>query len=306
VQPGDDVLVSTFTFAASVNPILYLGARPVLIDADPLTWQMSPDLLSEELDERDREGRPQPKAAVVVDLYGQCADFNPITKVLDANGVELIEDAAEALGASYGGRPAGSFGLGSLLSFNGNKIITTSGGGMVLTDRADIAERCLWLSTQAREPTPHYEHRVVGFNYRLSNLLAAFGRGQLADLDRRLARRREVNERYRLELCDIEGVGFMPEAPYGRSNHWLTCITIDPPGGRRTAEDVRQALEAVDIEARPTWKPMHLQPVFADAEARVDGTSERIFATGLCLPSCGNLSESDQARVIETVRSVLV
>jgi dTDP-4-amino-4,6-dideoxygalactose transaminase len=305
VEPGDDVLVSTFTFAASVYPICYLGARPVLVDADPSTWQISVDLVAAELEERRRAGRPQPRAAVIVDLYGQCADYAALEGLLEDHGVVLVEDAAEALGATYRDRPAGSFGRSAALSFNGNKIITTSGGGMILTDDAAEADRCRRLATQAREPVVHYEHTEIGFNYRLSNLLAAFGRGQLADLDRRVARRRAVSRRYEEELGAVAGVAFMPEAGYGRSNRWLTCLTIDPAVARVTAEDVRLALEREDIEARPTWKPMHLQPVFAGAPARVDGTSDRIFATGLCLPSGSTLTEADQARVIGVVLAVL-
>jgi pyridoxal phosphate-dependent aminotransferase EpsN len=245
-----------------------------------------------------------PKAAVLVDLYGQCVDFDALLPVLAARDVLVVEDAAEALGATYGDRPAGSFGRGAALSFNGNKIITTSGGGALLTDDEHLAGRARKLATQAREPAVHYEHTEIGFNYRLSNLLAAFGRGQLADLDRRVAHRRAVNRRYRAELGDLDGVGFLPEAAYGASNAWLTCMTLDPSCGS-TPEDLRLALEREDIEARPTWKPMHLQPVFAHLPARVDGTAARIFATGLCLPSGSNLTEDDQTRVIGVVRGAL-
>ncbi len=304
VGPGDEVLVSTFTFAATANAVCYLGATPVFIDCDSTTWQMSPVLLAEELDARRRDGRRAPKAAVVVDLYGQSADYDHIIPLLDEHGVGLVEDAAEALGASYKERPAGSFGAAAVVSFNGNKIITTSGGGMVVTDDEHVARRCRHLATQAREPAPHYEHVEVGYNYRLSNLLAAFGRGQLTDLERRVARRREINRRYRESLADIEGVGFMPEADYGLSTWWLTCITLDP-STVVTPEQVRRHLDAHDVEARPTWKPMHLQPVYAEAPARVDGTSDRIFATGLCLPSGSSLGDGDQDRVIHEVRVAL-
>lgn len=303
VGPGDEVLVPTFTFAASANPVTYLGATPVFIDADGATWQVSPDLVAEELAERRRTGRPMPRAAVVVDLYGQCADFDRLGAVLAEHGVPVVEDAAEALGATYRGRPAGSFGVGAVVSFNGNKIITTSGGGMAVTDDAALAARCRHLATQAREPAPHYEHVEVGYNYRLSNLLAAFGRGQLADLDRRVARRQEINRTYREALGDVEGVAFMPEADYGTSTCWLTCITLDR--ARATPEHVRLHLEADEIEARPTWKPMHLQPVFAGAPARVDGTAQRLFETGLCLPSGSSLTEGEQERVVERLRSAL-
>ena len=304
VGPGDEVLVSTFTFAATANPVRYLGATPVFVDADPATWQMSPDLLAAELADRTRTGRPLPKAAVVVDLYGQCADYDRIVPLLDAHGVALVEDAAEALGATYRGRPAGSFGVGAAVSFNGNKIITTSGGGMVVTDDAHLAARCRHLATQAREPVLHYEHTEVGFNYRLSNLLAAFGRGQVADLDRRVARRREINARYRAELGDLAGVALMPEAGYGTPTCWLTCLTVDPTTGVTPADVIRH-LDADEIEARPTWKPMHQQPVYADAPTRLDGTADALFATGLCLPSGSSLTEDEQGRVIAGVRRAL-
>lgn len=296
--------MSTFTFAATANAVRYVGATPVLIDADSATWQMSPDLLAEELAARVQDGRRQPAAAIVVDLYGQCADYERIVPLLAEHGIPLIEDAAEALGATYRGRAAGSFGVAAVVSFNGNKIITTSGGGMLTTDDEHLAQRCRHLSTQAREPAPHYEHIEVGYNYRLSNLLAAFGRGQLADLERRVARRRAINQRYRAALTELPGLAFMPEADYGTSTCWLTCITLDP-GLAVTPDAIRLHLESHDVEARPTWKPMHLQPVFADAPARVDGTSERLFATGLCLPSGSTLSDGDQDRVVGLVQEAL-
>ena len=296
VGDGDDVLVSTFTFAASVNAITYVGARPVLIDSDETSWNLAPELLAEELADRNRP----PTAAIVVDLYGQCADYQRIDPLLAEYEVPLISDAAEALGASSGGRPAGAFGVASVLSFNGNKIITTSGGGMFLTDDGALAGRVRHLATQAREPFPHYEHVEVGYNYRLSNLLAAMGRSQLADLPRRVARRREIFDRYVAALGSLPGVTFMPEAPYGRANRWLTCLTIDADAGF-TPEELRLWLEGDDIESRPTWKPMHLQPVFSNCPARVDGTSERLFRTGLCLPSGSSMSDEDQQRVIDRV-----
>lgn len=304
VSTGDEVLVSTFTFAATANAVRYVGATPVFIDAEAATWQMSPDLLAEELATRRQTGRKLPAAAIVVDLYGQCADYDRIVPLLSEHGIPMIEDAAEALGAVYRGRPAGSFGVAAIVSFNGNKIITTSGGGMLVTDDEHLARRCRHLSTQAREPAPHYEHVEVGYNYRLSNLLAAFGRGQLADLERRVARRREINQRYRAALTDLPGVAFMPEADYGTSTCWLTCITVDPDL-TGTPDVIRMHLENHDIESRPTWKPMHLQPVFVDAPARVDGTSERLFATGLCLPSGSSLSDAEQDRVLGVVQEAL-
>jgi dTDP-4-amino-4,6-dideoxygalactose transaminase len=299
VGRGDDVLVSTFTFAATANAIVYCGARPVFIDSEASTWNLSPDLLEEELAERATDGR-LPKAVLAVDLYGQCADYDRIAPICERYGVPLIEDAAEALGATYHGGRAGSFGAVGIFSFNGNKIVTTSGGGMLVTDDQRLAGRIRHLATQAREPVAHYEHTEIGYNYRLSNLLAALGRAQVADLDERIERRRRINRRYREALADRPGVGFQPVTPGHEPNCWLTCVTFDPAMGT-TPEDVRVALEAVDIEARPTWKPMHRQPVFEGADARIDGTSDEVFKTGLCLPSGSNLSEEQQDRVIETL-----
>jgi len=304
VGPGDDVVISTFTFAATANAVTYCGATPVLVDSEASTWNLSPELLAEELVERAGRGR-LPAAVLVVDLYGQCADYGRLLPLCEEYGLPVIEDAAEALGASYGGRPAGSFGAAAVLSFNGNKIITTSGGGMLVTDEEHLAERTRHLATQARDPGPHYEHTEVGYNYRLSNLLAALGRAQLAGLAQKVERRRALNRRYREALGDLAGVGFQPTGPTQEPNCWLTCITIDPQEARTTPEAVRLALEAQDIEARPTWKPMHLQPVYAEAPRRVDGTSERLFTTGLCLPSGSSLSDVDQDRVIDVVRASL-
>jgi pyridoxal phosphate-dependent aminotransferase EpsN len=304
VGPGDEVLTSTFTFVATANAIRYIGAQPVFIDSEPSTWQMSPDLLGEELAARKASGRALPAAVVVVDLYGQAADYGRIVPILDEYGVPLIEDAAEALGATFGDRPAGSFGAAAVVSFNGNKIISTSGGGMLVTDDEAVAVRARHLATQARQPVAHYEHTEVGFNYRLSNLLAAFGRGQLADLGRRVDRRRAINQRYRTAFAGEAAISFMPEADYGRSTNWLTCIRLDP-SGPATPEEVRLHLEDHDVESRPTWKPMHQQPAYADAPARIDGTSDRIFAEGLCLPSGSTLADREQDRVIDLVRERL-
>jgi dTDP-4-amino-4,6-dideoxygalactose transaminase len=219
--------------------------------------------------------------------------------MLAEHGVLHISDAAESLGATYDGQPAASYGECAALSFNGNKIITTTGGGMLVTDDADVADRVRSLATQAREPAPHYEHVDVGYNSRLSNLLAAFGRAQLADLDRRVARRRAIFDRYVTLLGHLPGVTFMPEDPTGRTNRWLTCLTIDPAVAGYGPIEVREHLETLDIEARPTWKPMHLQPVFRDCPSRLDGTSDRLFEQGLCLPSGSSLTEDDQDRVVE-------
>lgn len=298
VQPGNRVLVSSLTFSATVNAIRYVGADPVFIDSSAASWNMDPDLLEEALDDG-------PYAACLpVDIYGQCADYDRIVPLCDAAGVPIIEDAAEALGASYGGQPAGSFGGVAALSFNGNKIITTSGGGALVTNDADWAERARFLATQARDPAPHYQHTEIGYNYRMSNLLAALGRAQLADLKRRVELRRAHNEFYREALGDLPGVEFMPEASGSRSTFWLTCLTIDPDEAGIDREQVRQHLETLDIEARPAWKPMHLQPVFADCKSYGGEVSARLFENGLCLPSGSSLTDSERDRVIEGFRSM--
>jgi pyridoxal phosphate-dependent aminotransferase EpsN len=295
IGPGDTVVTSTLTFIGSVSGIVNLGATPVFVDCDA-SWNASPELLLEAV---DRYGA---KAVVVVDLYGRCADYPAFEAALAERGVALVEDAAEAVGASVDGRSAGSFGVASAFSFNGNKLITTSGGGACLTNDERLAKRVLHLATQAREPAPYYHHVEVGSNERLSNLLAALGRAQLRTLDDRRARRAAIRERYKAGLDDLPGIGWNPDDDDRfLVNHWLTCLTIDPATGR-TPEDLRLALEAVNIESRPTWKPMHLQPVFDGADAVIDGTSERVFESGLCLPSGGTLTVADQERVIEVLR----
>jgi dTDP-4-amino-4,6-dideoxygalactose transaminase len=299
VQPGDDVLVSTFTFAATANAVSYAGARPCFVDSETASWNMSPELLADELRERAADGR-LPAAVVVVDLYGQCADYDEIVPLCAEYAVPLIEDAAEALGATHAGRPAGTLGDGAIFSFNGNKIITTSGGGAFVSPDPAVADRVRYLSTQARQPAVHYEHTEVGFNYRLSNLLAAMGRAQLARLPELSARRLAINEHYRSELTGLDGLAFMPIAPWGDWNGWLTCVTFDEPAVR---DAVQQALEEERIESRPLWKPMHLQPAFASMPARVDGTSERLFTHGLCLPSGSILTDDQVDRVATIVRA---
>ncbi len=291
------MLVSSFTFAATANAVTYLGARPCFVDSESASWNMSPQLLADELRDRAAVGR-LPAAVVVVDLYGQCADYDAIVPLCAEYGVPLIEDAAEALGATHRGRPAGTLGASGIVSFNGNKIMTTSGGGAFVSPDAAVADRVRYLATQAREPAVHYEHTEVGFNYRLSNLLAAMGRAQLARLPEMSARRLEINERYRGALAEVEGLAFMPVAPWGEWNGWLTCVTFDDPAAR---DAVQAALAAADIESRPLWKPMHLQPVWASAPARVDGTSEWLFAHGLCLPSGSSLTDAQVDRVAAIV-----
>ena len=301
VGRGDEVLVSDFTFVASVNPILYLGATPVFVDSDPGTWMMSPALLAEALADRVRRGRP-PKAVVVVHLYGQCADLDPILDACRAHHVPVLEDAAEALGATYHGRLAGSFGDVSAFSFNGNKIITTTGGGMLASPRADWVEKARFWSTQAREPGTAYHHLEVGYNYRMSNLLAAVGRGQLEVLDERVRQRRGVEARYRAALEDVPGITFMPEAEYGVPTHWLTCLTIDEARFGASRDDVLRVLATDDIEARPLWKPMHQQPLHERWPSYGGEVSSELFERGLCLPSSSSLSLADQHRVVEVVR----
>jgi pyridoxal phosphate-dependent aminotransferase EpsN len=300
VERGDRVFCSSFTFAASANPIVYCGAEPVFIDSDRATWNMDPDLLAEELRRAASESR-LPKAVIAVDLYGQCADYDRLQAVCDEYGVPLIEDAAEALGATYRGRPAGSFGVMGVLSFNGNKIITTSGGGMLLSNDSSVAGRARFLSTQARDAAPHYQHSTIGYNYRMSNLLAAVGRGQLHTLADRVETRRAIFDRYVSELGSLPGIAFMPEASYGRANRWLTCVTVDPEAFGSTRETIRLALEEENIESRPLWKPMHLQPVFAGCRVVGGQVSEDLFEHGLCLPSGSSLTRTDQSRVIDIV-----
>lgn len=300
VGSGDRVLVSTLTFSATVNAIRYVGAEPVFVDSETSTWNLDPLLLARALSEGEYA------ACIVVDIYGQPATYDEITPLLDQAGVILIEDAAEALGASYAGRPAGSFGSLAALSFNGNKVITTSGGGALLTDREDWADRARFLATQARDPAPHYQHTEIGYNYRMSNLLAALGRSQLADLGRRVDVRRRHNRAYVAALADIPGVEFMPEGAGRTSTFWLTCLTLDPEVTGIDREAVRVHLETHDIESRPVWKPMHLQPVFSRYRTYGGGVSERLFENGLCLPSGSSLTDEDRTRVIDAFREAVV
>jgi pyridoxal phosphate-dependent aminotransferase EpsN len=302
VGQGDEVWTSTLTFAATANVITYVGAKPVFIDVDRASWNLDPRLLADELDNAARHGR-LPKAVMTVDLYGQCADYEPILAACQRHGVLVIEDGAEALGASYEGRPAGTFGQAACFSFNGNKIITTSGGGMFVSPRADWVAKVRSLATQARDPAPHYEHSQIGYNYRLSNLLAAVGRGQLRALPDRVAQRRRNNEFYRQAMADLPGIEFMPHFERGQPNYWLTCITIDPARFGIDREAVRLALEAENIEARPVWKPMHLQPVFAHCRTFGGNVAGGLFRDGLCLPSGSNMTDDDRQRVVRAVRT---
>ncbi|MFN8050217.1 MAG: DegT/DnrJ/EryC1/StrS family aminotransferase [Acidimicrobiales bacterium] len=301
IGPDDEVVVPTLTFAATAFAVTYVGARPVFVDSDRATWNLDPLLLAAFLDERAAAGR-LPAAVVTVDLYGQCADYDGIVAACERHGVPIIEDAAEGLGATWNGRPAGSFGTCGVFSFNGNKIITTSGGGMLVTDDAALAADVRHRATQAREPVAHYEHEVVGYNYRLSNLLAAVGRGQLAGLAGKIAHRRAVSDRYRAELADLPGWSFNPIDPRGTANYWLTVAQIDAAEAAVDHHTLMLGLNAERIETRPAWKPMHLQPVFAGHECVGGAVAEEIFDRGLCLPSGSSLTESDQGRVIEAIR----
>ncbi|MGI9648246.1 MAG: aminotransferase class I/II-fold pyridoxal phosphate-dependent enzyme [Acidimicrobiia bacterium] len=296
VGPGDKVICPTLTFAATANAITYVGAEPVFVDADPASWNLDPTLLESEL------ARRRPAAVITVDLYGQSADHERILKICDRYEIPVIEDAAEALGATYRGRPVGGFGRMGVFSFNGNKIITTSGGGMLVCRDESTAEHIRHLATQARDPAPHYQHSKIGFNYRMSNVLAAIGRAQLEVLDERVAARRRNFDHYVELLGDLPGVGFMPEAATGVSNRWLTCITIDQDALGVGPTELREALEAENIEARPVWKPMHLQPVFAKSRSVGGEIAEGIFQHGLCLPSGSALAAPDRERVCSIIR----
>ena len=302
VRQGDTVLVPSFTFAASANAVMYLGGRPVFLDSTRESWNVDPGLVAEELRRKAKRGK-LPRAVVAVDMYGQCADYEPLMDACDRYGVALIEDAAEALGASYRGRPAGSFGLAGILSFNGNKIMTTGGGGMLVTDDDRVAAQTRHLSTQAREKEEHYEHRRVGYNYRLSNLLAAVGRGQLQRLDGMIVARRETARYYRAALGDLPGISFMPIAGYGLPNWWLTCLLVDEDRFGASRDHILATLRERNIEARPTWKPMHLQPVFRDCAVRGGDVCADLFHRGLCLPSGSALTQQDRERVVEAVRA---
>ena len=304
VNPGDRVLVSTLTFAATANVIRYVGAVPVFVDSDRQSWTMDPEFLAQALEDARTEGRRY-AAVIAVDLYGQCADYERISALCAEHEVPLIEDAAEAVGATYQGRPAGRFGEIAVFSFNGNKIITTSGGGAFLTDRRDWADKARFLATQARDSAPHYEHSELGYNYRLSNLLAAVGRAQLADLDRRVNIRRAHNAEYRNALEGIDGIEFMPEASACRSTFWLTVLTIDAAAVGRSKDEVRLHLESLDIESRPVWKPMHMQPLYGGYGIVGGNVSEYLFDRGLCLPSGSSLSTGEREWVINAVGEAL-
>ena len=306
IQPGDEVICQSFTFAASANPIAYLEATPVFVDSEKETWNMDPVLLEEAIKDRLEKTGRLPKAIIPVHLYGMPVKIDEVMEVANRYGIPVLEDSAEALGSEYKGRKCGTFGEYGVLSFNGNKMITTSGGGALICPSEEKAKRALFYATQAREQAPHYQHEKIGYNYRMSNICAGIGRGQMFVLDEHVARRREIHDLYVKLLAGMKGVKVMcqPEGEGFNSNYWLTCITVEPEEAGFTREDVRLALDADNIESRPLWKPMHLQPVFKDAPFYGNGTSERLFEIGLCLPSWPTLTDKDVERVAKVVKQL--
>jgi pyridoxal phosphate-dependent aminotransferase EpsN len=301
VGPGDVVLGPTLTFVASANPIVYLGARPVFIDSERESWNVDPHLL-----ERALAGGVKPKAVVVVHLFGQSANLEPILSLCEKYQVPLIEDAAEALGATYHDRPVGTFGAASVFSFNGNKIITTTGGGMLCSPRADWVEKARFWSQQARDPGVAFEHSELGYNYRMSNVLAGIGRGQMTAIESRVEKRRAIAFRYRDLLRDLGGIELMPQAPWGRHTNWLSCFLIDQEELGCSRDDLLRALAAEDIEARPLWKPMHRQRLYQGHTVYGGEVADQLFEQGMCLPSSTFLDEATQDRVIGVIRDTVV
>jgi len=298
IKEGDRVLCPSLTFSASANVTLYEKAQPIFIDSDPITWSMDLTACEKAMQKFN------PKALISVDLYGQSCDYNAINDLCSKHNVLLIEDAAEALGSDYKDKKCGSFGKMGILSFNGNKIITTSGGGMLVSNNEDYVKKARFLATQAREPEIHYEHKELGYNYRMSNLLAAVGRGQLEVIDDRVSTRRSIFNRYEKALSHVDGFTFMQEADYGKSNRWLSTLTVDEKMAGISRTQIIDALEKENIESRPVWKPMHLQSLYKgyDYVTAGDGDiSAQLFNNGLCLPSGSSLSEKDQDRIIDII-----
>lgn len=309
VGGGDLVFCSSLTFAASVNPVLYQGGEPVFIDSEPGSWNMSPQALERAL--KDAANRDKlPKAVVVVNLYGQSADMDPILALCNSYGVPVIEDAAESLGATYKGKASGTFGKYGVYSFNGNKIITTAGGGALVSDDLEGLKKARFWATQARDPARHYQHSEVGYNYRMSNILAGIGRAQLQVLGERVQARRAVFERYYQALSGIDGIEFMPEPAFGTSNRWLTTLTVDADKCGVSAVEIMDALAEENIESRPVWKPMHLQPLYEKyayyTHDENESVADRLFEKGICLPSGSNMTVEDQQLVINTVKRCLI
>ncbi|WP_264195875.1 aminotransferase class I/II-fold pyridoxal phosphate-dependent enzyme [Metabacillus niabensis] len=308
VKKGDNVFCSTLTFIASANPIIYQGAEPVFIDSERDTWNMSPQALERALKNAAKKGK-LPKAVIVVNLYGQSAKMDEITSLCNQYNVPIIEDAAESLGSTYKGKASGTFGKFGVYSFNGNKIITTSGGGMLISDDTEVLNKARFLATQAKNPAPHYEHSETGFNYRLSNVLAGIGRGQLEVLEERVQTRRLIFEKYYQELSHIPGFQFMPELENTRSNRWLTALTVDETITGISVTSLLENFAAENIEARPVWKPLHLQPVFKGTQyyphCENNSISEQLFTSGICLPSGSNMTEVEQLRIISCFKESL-
>ncbi|WP_457271749.1 aminotransferase class I/II-fold pyridoxal phosphate-dependent enzyme [Pedobacter sp. UYEF25] len=299
VGPGDEVICQTLTFSASANPIAYLGATPVFVDSEADTWNMSPAFLEEAIQDRVEKGK-KPKAIIPVHLYGMPAKMDEISEIARRYGIPVLEDAAEALGSHINGQRCGTFGEMACLSFNGNKIITTSGGGALVAKKKEDTDKAVFLATQARDEAPHYQHSHIGYNYRMSNVLAGIGRGQMEVLDKHIGHRRSNFQFYKDALASIEQLQFLEEPIGYFSNRWLSCIYVSPETGI-TRETIRLALEKESIESRPLWKPMHLQPVFETSLFYGDGTSERLFENGLCLPSGSNLTTQDLTRVVKVI-----
>ncbi|QKG80226.1 DegT/DnrJ/EryC1/StrS family aminotransferase [Tenuifilum thalassicum] len=304
VNQGDEVICQSFTFSATANPIIYQGATPVFVDSESETWNMDPELLEKAIKERLRKGK-KPKAIIVVHLYGMPAKMDEIMSIAERYEIPIIEDAAEALGSKYKDKFCGTFGCMGILSFNGNKIITTSGGGALISNNNDFIQKARFLATQARDNAPHYQHSHIGYNYRMSNVVAGIGRGQLEVLNLRIEQRRANNKFYREMLDGKRGITFHTETTNRFSNYWLTSIIIEPEITGITREDLRLGLEADNIESRPLWKPMHLQPVFSGAPAYTNGFSEHAFENGLCLPSGSNLTNDDKRRIANQIRKIL-
>lgn len=304
VKPGDEVVVPTLTFAATAFAVNYVGAKPVFLDVEAESWNLDPQLLSDFLETRSSESR-LPAAVISVDVFGRPCNYDQLSPLAVAYGVPMLEDAAEALGARVGTRSAGSFGQAGVLSFNGNKIITTSGGGMLVTDNSELASRVRHLATQAREPVPWYEHRDIGYNYRLSNLLAAVGRVQLARLPDFVDRRRAIRQEYTAELAEAPGVRVMGNPPWGVGNDWLTTAVFDPEIHPNAPSRIRRRLDAENVESRPLWKPMHLQPVFTGSESVLNGTADALYEAGLCLPSGSDLTHEQVSWISSLVRESL-
>jgi pyridoxal phosphate-dependent aminotransferase EpsN len=302
VGSGDEVLCQSLTFVATANPIVYQGATPVFLDSEYRTWNLDPDLLERVLRQKAAANR-LPRAVVVVHLFGQCAEMDSILEVCGRYGVPVLEDAAEALGATYKGRPAGTLGAVGAFSFNGNKIITTTGGGMLVSGRRDWVEKTRYWASQAREPGIAFEHKEAGYNYRMSNVLAGIGRGQLRVLGLRTAQRRAVASRYAAAFADLAGIAWMPQSPNGLHTNWLSVFLIDEKRFGRSRDELIAYLDAANVESRPVWKPMHLQPLFRACEYRGGGVAEDLFRRGICLPSSSSLSMGDQLWVVNTIRA---